>query len=78
MLVTLDEVMTPREAADRWGISLNVLHMKISRFRDSEEMKKLIKEGKAKYYKPENKQRGEWLFTVEAMELLYPKKDIKG
>jgi hypothetical protein len=73
MLFTLDEIMTSREAADRLGVSLNSLHMKLSRFKDSEEMKELIKEGKAKYYKPEGKQRGEWLFTVEAMEVLYPK-----
>ncbi|OOR19132.1 hypothetical protein BW892_25845 [Bacillus cereus] len=26
------------------------------------------------YYRPEGKQRGEWLFTVEAMGILYPKK----
>ena len=31
MLFMLDEIMTPREASDRWGVSINSLHMKLSR-----------------------------------------------
>ncbi len=26
-----------------------------------------------KYYKPEGKQRGDWILTVEAMNVLFPK-----
>ncbi|MGH0589657.1 helix-turn-helix domain-containing protein [Bacillus mycoides] len=74
MLFTLDEIMTPREACDRWGVTLDSLHMKLSRLKDSDLLNGLIKEGKAKYYKPEGKKRGEWIFTVEAMEVLYPGK----
>ncbi|WP_430477217.1 hypothetical protein [Bacillus cereus] len=74
MLFTLDEIMTPREACDRFGITLDSLHMKLSRLKDSELLNELIKDGKAKYYKPEGKKRGEWIFTVEAMEVLYPGK----
>ncbi len=76
MLFTLDEIMTPREACDRLGVSLDSLHMKLNRLKNSDMLKRLIKDGKAKYYKPEGKQRGEWIFTVEAMEELYPGKMI--
>ncbi|EJR11958.1 hypothetical protein IK7_06102 [Bacillus cereus VD156] len=34
----------------------------------------LIEGGKVKYYKPEGKQRGEWILTVEAMDFLFPKR----
>ena len=50
--------------------------MKLNRMKNSEVLSRLIKEGKAKYYKPEGKQRGEWIFTVEAMEVLYPGRNI--
>lgn len=40
-------------------------------------MNDLIKEGKLKYYKPEGKQRGEWILTVEAMNILFSKKTKK-
>lgn len=74
MLFLLDEIMTPREAFDRWEDTLDSLHMKLNRLKDSDVLNGLIKDGKAKYYKPEGKQGGEWLFTVKAMEVLYPKK----
>ncbi|PGZ34572.1 hypothetical protein COE50_06185 [Bacillus anthracis] len=80
MLYMLNEIMTPREASDRWGVSMNSLHMKLSRLRESDLFHQLIQEGKAKYYKPEGKVRGEWLLTVEAMQLLFPKVEgeLKG
>ncbi|MDK7443485.1 helix-turn-helix domain-containing protein [Bacillus paranthracis] len=74
MLFMLDEVMTPREACDRWGITQDALRMKIKRLKKEGRMSKLIEEGKIKYYKPEEKQRGEWILTVEAMNVLFPKK----
>lgn len=58
MLFTLDEIMTPREACDRWEITLYNLHMKLNRLKNSDVLNGLIKEGKAKYYKPEGKKRG--------------------
>ena len=73
MLFMLDEIMTPREASDRWGVSINSLHMKLSRFKDSDLFHQFIDEGKVKYYRPEGKVRGEWLLTVEAMRMLFPK-----
>ncbi len=76
MLFMLDEIMTPREACDRWHITQEALRMKLKRVRDSELVSRLIKEGKLKYYKPEGKQRGEWILTVEAMNILFPKKII--
>lgn len=57
MLFTLDEIMTPREACDRLGVSLDSLHMKLNRLKNSDMLNRLIKDGKAKYYKPEGKQR---------------------
>ncbi len=73
MLFMLDEIMTPREACDRWGVTQEALRMKLKRVKDSELVDKLIKEGKLKYYRPVEKQRGEWILTVEAMKILFPK-----
>ncbi|AFH87163.1 hypothetical protein DJ42_5383 (plasmid) [Bacillus anthracis] len=69
----LDEIMTPREACDRWGITQEALRMKLKRGKDSELVDKLIREGKLKYYRPIEKKRGEWILTVEAMKILFPK-----
>lgn len=55
MLFLLDEIMTPREACNRWGGTLDSLHMKLNRLKDSDVLNGLIKDGKAKYYKPEGK-----------------------
>ncbi len=74
MLFMLDEVMTPREACDRWGITQDALRMKLKRGKDNKLVDELIKDGKIKYYKPEGKQRGEWILTIEAMNILFPKK----
>lgn len=65
----LDEIMTPREASDRWRITPDTLRMKLKR---SDKVANLIKEGKLKYYKPDGKERGEWILTVEAMDVLFP------
>ncbi|HDR3920579.1 TPA: MarR family transcriptional regulator, partial [Bacillus anthracis] len=72
MLFMLDEIMTPREACDRWGITQEALRMKLKRGKDSELVDKLIREGKLKYYRPIEKKRGEWILTVEAMKILFP------
>ncbi|AJG73762.1 MarR family transcriptional regulator (plasmid) [Bacillus thuringiensis] len=74
MLFMLDEIMTPREASDRWGITPENLRMKLKRSKDSDMVLNLIEEGKLKYYRPEGKKRGEWILTVEAMNLLFPEK----
>ncbi|WP_309260394.1 helix-turn-helix domain-containing protein [Bacillus cereus] len=74
MLFMLDEVMTPREACDRWGITQDALRMKLKRGKDNKLVDELIKGGKIKYYKSEGKQRGEWILTIEAMNILFPKK----
>lgn len=71
MLFMLEEVMSPREACDRWDVSLDSLRMKL---KHSDKVPGLIKEGKLKYYKPEWKKRGEWILTVEAMNELFQKK----
>ncbi|MDF9468740.1 helix-turn-helix domain-containing protein [Bacillus sp. FSL K6-0273] len=73
MLFMLEEIMTPREACDRWGITQEALRMKLKRVKDNKLVDELIKGGKIKYYKPEGKQRGEWILTVEAMGVLFPK-----
>lgn len=48
--------------------------MKLKRGKDNKLIDELIDGGKIKYYKPEGKQRGEWILTVEAMGLLFPKR----
>ncbi|MCU5584153.1 helix-turn-helix domain-containing protein [Bacillus toyonensis] len=73
MLFMLDEIMTPREACDRWRIKQDALRMKLRRAKKEGLVDKLIEEGKMKYYKPEGKQRGDWILTVEAMNVLFPK-----
>ncbi|WP_242298513.1 hypothetical protein [Bacillus cereus group sp. BfR-BA-01382] len=61
MIFTLDEIMTPREACDRWGITIDSLHMKLKRLKNSDALNGLIKDGKAKYYKPDGKQ---WRYCI--------------
>lgn len=73
MLFMLDEIMTPREACNRWGITQDALRMKLKRSKQDGLVSKLIDEGKLKYYKPEEKLRGEWVLTIEAMNILFPK-----
>ncbi|ARJ25935.1 hypothetical protein B7492_33415 (plasmid) [Bacillus mycoides] len=73
MLFMLNEIMTPREACDRWGITQDALRMKLRRAKKEGLVGRLIEEGKMKYYKPEEKQRGDWILTVEAMSVLFPK-----
>ncbi|PEO58354.1 helix-turn-helix domain-containing protein [Bacillus wiedmannii] len=73
MLFMLNEIMTPREACDRWGITQDALRMKLRRAKKEGLVGRLIEEGKMKYYKPEDKQRGDWILTVEAMSVLFPK-----
>ncbi|MED1304783.1 hypothetical protein BK704_01425 [[Bacillus thuringiensis] serovar konkukian] len=73
MLFMLNEVMTTREACDRWGITQDALRMKLRRAKKEGLVGRLIEEGKIKYYKPEEKQRGDWILTVEAMSVLFPK-----
>ncbi|MEC0899844.1 MULTISPECIES: helix-turn-helix domain-containing protein [Bacillus] len=73
MLFMLDEIMTPREACDRWRITQDALRMKLRRAKKEGLVGRLIEEGKMKYYKPEGKQRGDWILTVEAMNVLFPK-----
>ncbi|MEH7648631.1 helix-turn-helix domain-containing protein [Bacillus toyonensis] len=73
MLFMLNEIMTPREACDHWGITQDALRMKLRRAKKEGVVDKLIEEGKMKYYKPEDKQRGDWILTVEAMSVLFPK-----
>lgn len=76
MLYMLSEIMTPREASDRWGVSINSLHMKLDRLKDSDLLGQLTEEGKVKYCKPGGRVRGEWLLTVEVMQMLFP--EING
>ncbi|MED1303726.1 MarR family transcriptional regulator [Bacillus pacificus] len=71
MLFMLDEVMTPREACDKRGVTPEALRMKLKR---SNKVEDLMKEGKLKYYKSAGKERGEWLITIEAMNVLFPSK----
>lgn len=73
MLFMLDEILTPREACDRWRITQDALRMKLKRAKKMGLVDRLIEEGKMKYYKPEEKQRGDWILTVEAMKVLFPK-----
>lgn len=69
----LDEIMTPSEACGRWGITQDALRMKLKRSKQDGLVSILIDEGKLKYYKPKGKQRGEWILTIEAMNILFPK-----
>jgi DNA-binding transcriptional ArsR family regulator len=65
--------MIPREAANLWQVTQEALRMKLKRIKDSELVDELIREGKLKYYKPEEKQRKEWIITAEVIKILFPK-----
>lgn len=51
----LDEIMTHREACDRWGITQEALRIKLKRGKDNKLIDELIEGGKIKYYKLEGK-----------------------
>ena len=68
--IKLQDVMTTNEASYRWNINESTLRMRI---KNSPIIDELKTQGLIKYFlKPGNK-RGEYLFTVEAMERLYGK-----
>jgi hypothetical protein len=73
----LQDVMTTNEASYRWNINESTLRMRI---KNSPIIDELKTQGLIKYFpetlKPGNK-RGEYLFTVEAMERLYGKEKKK-
>ncbi|PEO38476.1 hypothetical protein [Bacillus wiedmannii] len=71
MLFMLDEIMTPREASDKRGVTLEALRMKLKR---SKKVEGLIEEGKLKYYRSEGNVRGKWIITVESTDILFPPK----
>ena len=69
----LQDVMTTNEASYRWNINESTLRMRI---KNSPIIDELKTQGLIKYFlKPGNK-RGEYLFTVEAMERLYGKEKV--
>jgi hypothetical protein len=71
----LQDVMTTNEASYRWNINESTLRMRI---KNSPIIDELKTQGLIKYFlKPGNK-RGEYLFTVEAMERLYGKEKKKS
>ncbi|MDR4384635.1 MarR family transcriptional regulator [Bacillus anthracis] len=71
MLFMVDEIMTSREACDRWGITQEALRMKLKRSKDCELVYKMIRDGKLKYYIQIDKKRGQWILTVEAKKILF-------
>lgn len=70
--MSIDNYMTVSEASHRWDISQNTLRSRLRHDRH-DDLKKFIDKGMIKYFKPENKVRGEWIVSSKFMELLYGK-----
>lgn len=70
--MTINDYMTPNEAADRWGIKIETLKERLKPSRNKN-LDELIAEGLIKHYKPEGKARGEWIISKDFMERFYGK-----
>lgn len=63
--------MALRRTYDCWGITPNSLRMRLTRLKDTKVVSRLMK-----YYKSDDKEQGEWILVVEAMNVLFPKNII--
>lgn len=69
MKYTLEEVMTVKEAVDRWGVSRFTLRDRLAGRNPSQavEIERALKSGEVKRYKGSG-ERYEWLVTTDIME----------
>lgn len=75
--MTINDYMSPSEAAYRWGIPIVALQEKMKPARQGDKLIQWQKEGLLKYYVEPGKSRGVWILTREIMEMWYgpePKK----
>lgn len=78
-MVDLNKVMSPTEAADRWGVDPRTLRARLHGATKpmASELELDLKAGLLKKYLPEGKQRAEWILTEDYMFKWYgaePKK----
>jgi hypothetical protein len=75
MFFMLNDIMTVSEACERFGVNPSSFRSKLEY--KKEKVQELIDKGYMKYYKPDHKQRGEWLVSVVAMIELFDCEALK-
>ena len=69
----INEIMSPTEACERWGISPDNFRKTIER--NPDKIDDLVEKGLLKYYQRTPSSRKKWIITPDAMEKLFHKKD---
>lgn len=72
----IDKYMTVNEAADRFDIPVETIksRLKPSIKSFSKQVNQLIEDGLIKYYIKSDGKRKEWIISVDAMEIWFPRK----
>jgi len=68
--VSIDDYMTPNEAAYKYGVNIERLKEKLKPSRN-QHLDELIYDGLIKYFKHPDKTRGEWIISKDFMEKYY-------
>lgn len=70
---SINEVMSPSEASDRWGLPYETLRSRLSGRTKSmqQDIENSLSDGLVKRYKADGKTRYEWILTKELMEKWY-------
>lgn len=74
---TIDDYMTVKEAAYRWGVELRTLRERLNAKRRPNAIKEEIERGLIKYFKAPDSKYGDWIISCEAMEKWYGKEPKK-
>lgn len=69
--MTVEDVMSIAEAAERYGVKPDTLRDYVTGRRVGINVEDEIERGSLRFYKAKGKQRGEWLVTTEFMESVY-------
>ena len=64
----IDNYMTPAEAAYRWGVPQDTVKSRLKPSLYEKQLKEMIQAGLIKYFQNPERQRGEWIVSVQAME----------
>lgn len=78
---TIDDYMTVKEAAYRWGVELRTLRERLNGKRRPDALKEELEHGLLKYFKAPDAKYGDWIISREAMEKWYgpePEKNKKN
>ncbi|MEC0139720.1 helix-turn-helix domain-containing protein [Paenibacillus macerans] len=74
---TIDNYMTPAEAAYRWGLPQETVKSRLKPSLYKEQIDEMLNAGLIKFFQHPDGKRREWIVTVQAMEKWFgPKKKV--